>query len=270
MKPSHDNDHNQTPELETEDAEARIHQMSRRSFLWSAVAIGGAYGGVRWLNSRPLDDGALWPLRRVLRANETVSQNILGVQRLAPTFAAARIDPMRTNGAIGLESEIDVAQWRLKVVGGAENAEVTLDKIEALPQQEMITQLRCIEGWAIVQRWKGARLSDFIREYPPQGKSGQAVDFDNLATLPNYIGLKTPDEAYYVGLDMASALHPQTLLCYEMNGQPLSAEHGAPLRLAIAVKYGIKNLKRIGTLTYTDERPPDYWAERGYDYYAGH
>lgn len=84
------------------------------------------------------------------------------------------------------------------------------------------------------------------------------------------MSLETPDGGYYVGLDMESALHPQTLLCYEMNGQPLSLEHGAPLRLVIPVKYGIKNIKRIGTIRYTDTRPADYWAERGYDWYAGH
>jgi DMSO/TMAO reductase YedYZ molybdopterin-dependent catalytic subunit len=69
---------------------------------------------------------------------------------------------------------------------------------------------------------------------------------------------------------MESALHPQTLLCYEMNGQPLSLKHGAPLRLIIPVKYGIKNIKRIGKITYTDKRPADFWAERGYDRYSGH
>jgi DMSO/TMAO reductase YedYZ molybdopterin-dependent catalytic subunit len=55
-----------------------------------------------------------------------------------------------------------------------------------------------------------------------------------------------------------------------MNGQSLTPEHGAPLRLVIPVKYGIKNLKQVGTIRFTDERPPDYWAERGYDWYAGH
>jgi DMSO/TMAO reductase YedYZ molybdopterin-dependent catalytic subunit len=68
---------------------------------------------------------------------------------------------------------------------------------------------------------------------------------------------------------MASALHPQTLLCYEMNGTPLPPGHGYPLRLIIPVKYGIKNLKRIGNLSFSNERPPDYWFERGYDYYSG-
>jgi DMSO/TMAO reductase YedYZ molybdopterin-dependent catalytic subunit len=68
---------------------------------------------------------------------------------------------------------------------------------------------------------------------------------------------------------MASALHPQTLLCYEMGGRPLTPEHGAPLRLVIPVKYGIKNLKQIGTIQFTDVRPADYWAQQGYDWYAG-
>ncbi len=81
---------------------------------------------------------------------------------------------------------------------------------------------------------------------------------------------ETPDREYYVGLDMASALHPQTLLCYEMDGRPLTPDHGAPLRLVIPVKYGIKNLKRIGTIRFADVRPADYWAERGYDWYSGH
>jgi DMSO/TMAO reductase YedYZ molybdopterin-dependent catalytic subunit len=65
------------------------------------------------------------------------------------------------------------------------------------------------------------------------------------------------------------ALHPQTLLAYEMNGQPLSPDHGAPLRLVTPLKYGIKQIKQIGRITYTNARPRDYWHEQGYDYYAG-
>jgi DMSO/TMAO reductase YedYZ molybdopterin-dependent catalytic subunit len=68
---------------------------------------------------------------------------------------------------------------------------------------------------------------------------------------------------------MPSAMHPQTLLCYQMNGKPLEPRHGAPLRLIIPVKYGVKNLKRIGKLYFSNDRPRDYWFERGYDYYCG-
>ena len=68
---------------------------------------------------------------------------------------------------------------------------------------------------------------------------------------------------------MPSAMHPQTLLWYAMGGKPLTLEHGAPLRLATTVKYGVKSIKRIGRITFTDERPRDFWAEQGYDWYTG-
>src|SRR5262249_57861453 len=122
-----------------------------------------------------------------------------------------------------------------------------------------------------VVHWTGARLADFIAKCPPTTRSGDPADVRRRPEdLVGYVSLETPDQGYYVGLDMESALHPQTLLCYEMNGRPLTLAHGAPLRLVIPVKYGIKNIKRIGTIRFTDRRPPDYWAERGYDWYAGH
>ena len=148
---------------------------------------------------------------------------------------------------------------------------LTLAEIKQLPRVEMVTQLKCIEGWSVIVRWAGARLADLIAKYPPLTKSGSDPDVMRRPDdVVGYVSLETPDSEYYVGIDMESALHPQTLLCYEMNGQPLSLKHGAPLRLVIPVKYGIKNIKRIGKITYTDKRPADYWAERGYDWYSGH
>ena len=116
----------------------------------------------------------------------------------------------------------------------------------------MTTELMCVEGWSEIVSWKGTRLSNIAP-----------------ANAPEYVSLKTPDQLYFVGLDLESALHPQTLLAWEMNGQPLTPEHGAPLRLVIPVKYGIKNIKRIGTIEFMAQRPKDYWYDRGYDWYAG-
>ena len=144
-----------------------------------------------------------------------------------------------------------------------------LDAIKKLPRMEMITEFKCIEGWSVIVQWAGARFSDFMKAYPPATRSGGAFSLDYAEDLPPYLSMETPDSEYYVGLDMESALHPQTILCYERNGEPLSQDHGAPLRLVIPVKYGVKSLKRIGTIRYASVRPADYWAERGYDWYIG-
>ena len=133
----------------------------------------------------------------------------------------------------------------------------------------MTTEFKCIEGWSVIVQWAGARFSDFMKAYPPRTRSGSAFNLNHAEDLPPYVSMATPDDGYYVGLDMESMLHPQTLLCYEQNGAPLTQEHGAPLRLAIPVKYGVKNIKRIGTIRYSLGRPTDYWAERGYDWYVG-
>jgi hypothetical protein len=253
-------------------AEARMRAMSRRSFLWAGIAAASTLGGVRWLNTRRTEDGIPWPLRRTLQVNEEIARDLSRPYRLAPTFASTRIDPPRANGDIGL-GDFNLAEWELAVEGLAGDEpmkSVTLAQIKALPRVEMITELKCIEGWAIVQKWAGARLSDFMAKFPPATPSGEPFSLQRPDDAPGFVGMATPDGAYYVGIEREAALHPQTLLCYEMNGKPLTPEHGAPLRLAIPVKYGIKSIKRIGTISFTNQRPADYWHEQGYDYHAGH
>jgi DMSO/TMAO reductase YedYZ molybdopterin-dependent catalytic subunit len=108
-----------------------------------------------------------------------------------------------------------------------------------------------------VVNWGGVRFADFA------AKLGTGAD------RHKYVSLETANGGYYVGLDMPSALQPQTLLCDQINGEPLTYEHGAPLRLVIVVKYGIKNIKWLSRIRFLDERPVDFWAERGYDWYSG-
>jgi DMSO/TMAO reductase YedYZ molybdopterin-dependent catalytic subunit len=210
----------------------------------------------------------------VLEFDERAARRLFRASRLSPEFPRSAARMPRVNGVLGLTADLDPGAWRLRVfgpAGGDTPRRFSLQEIKALPRVEMTTELRCIEGWSEVVHWAGARLSDLAavtglatRSGSPPAPEGRPDD------LLGYAALQTPDRAYYVGLDMASALHPQTLLCYEMDGRPLTPQHGAPLRLVIPIKYGIKNLKQIGTLRFTDERPADYWAERGYDWYAGH
>jgi hypothetical protein len=148
---------------------------------------------------------------------------------------------------------------------------LTLADIQALPRVEMTTELMCVEGWSAIVNWTGARLADFMAQYQPQTRNNTQPDARNRPQdLVRYVSLVTPDGGYYVGFDMPSAMHLQTLLAYEMNGAPLNLAHGAPLRLVTTTKYGIKQIKRIGRIAFTDTRPADFWAERGYDWYSGH
>ena len=246
---------------------AQLRRLSRRGFAWGSVAALGGFAGWRWLVTRSQDDGLPWPFRSVLEFNERLARGIFRASSRSPEFPRSAARMPRVNGSIGLDSDLDRAVWRLQVIGAASERarrSFTLDDIKVLPRVEMTTELRCVEGWSEVVHWAGVRLSDLASATGLATRSGRPDD------LLGYTALETPDREYYVGLDMASALHPQTLLCYEMDGQPLTPEHGAPIRLVIPVKYGFKSIKRIGTIRFTDRRPADYWAEQGYDWYAGH
>jgi hypothetical protein len=231
---------------------SEIARRTRRSLLTGAAAAlaGGALW--EWIRTRRQDNGIPWPLRAGLDVDQQLAEDYFGPARLAPTFPSTAAEPGRTNGDIGIEDDPD-PDWRLQFA----NQSLRLEDIQSLSKHVMTTELKCIEGWSRIIQWGGARFQDFAARFSPK--------------LPKdgYVALETPDGNYYVGLDLASAMHPQTLLCYEMNGEPLEPENGAPLRLVIPVKYGIKNLKRIGKIAFTQSRPKDYWAEQGYDYYAG-
>lgn len=253
-----------------EEAKRQMFARSRRGFLvGGAAALLGVFGW-RWMP----DETKSALLRRTFEFNERVSQIFYRPSRLAKEFPPEAVITSRTNGFEGLEGEIDAAAWRLNVgglAGRTEDLVLALDDIKRLPRTEMTTEFKCIEGWSVIVHWAGVRFSDFAAKYAPANRDGSVADVVNHPQdLPRYVSLRTPDEKYFVGWDMPSILHPQTLLAYEMNGAPLTNEHGAPLRLASPTKYGIKQIKRIGRIEFTDERPRDFWAEFDYDWYAGH
>jgi DMSO/TMAO reductase YedYZ molybdopterin-dependent catalytic subunit len=231
------------------------------SFILFIVLIASVWATIKWINTQPKVAGTLKPLRKTLNFNESLFSAVFDSGDLIkeyPVSAAAK--RVRVNGIEGLRDSVSAETWRLKVIRApGDTLQLSLEDIRHLPKKDLVFDFKCIEGWNQVTHWAGVPLKTFMQHYQLNGQSRM-----------EYIGLQTPDKKYYVGIDMASALHPQTLLCYEMNGKPLPVNQGFPLRLIIPVKYGIKHLKRIGTLYFSNEKPPDFWAERGYDYYAGH
>jgi hypothetical protein len=214
----------------------------------------------KWIHKQPEIAGTPQPIRKGLNVNRSFFSNFLSDNHLAKTYPrTAAIKNARVNGDIGLKSDFDTAAWKLKLVRTpGDTLLISLAEIKLLPKTELIFNFKCIEGWSQVTDWGGVKFSDFAKKYNLNAQSKM-----------KYAGLITPDKEYYVGIDMPSMMHPQTLLCYELNGKPLPLNQGYPLRVIIPVKYGIKSLKRIGTLFFSNTPPPDYWYERGYDYYSG-
>jgi DMSO/TMAO reductase YedYZ molybdopterin-dependent catalytic subunit len=251
-----------TPESDDRAVEAEMARRTRRSFVTGGLAALAGFGVFEFVRNSHREGQAPWPLRQALETNEELSRAYYRPARLAPGFPVSEAESVKVNGDIGIDDDdFDAAKWSLTVDGLAgddDSAVLSLADVRALPRVDMVTEFKCIEGWSKKVRWAGARFADFARKYQPASDSRDS-----------YVALETPDRAYYVGIDLPSMMHPQTLLCYEMNGEPLEPDHGAPLRLVIPIRYGIKNLKRIGRIAYTASRPPDYWAERGYDYYSG-
>ena len=251
----------QAREETTRVSRATYVQQTRRSLLTGAAGVAAVGLGWGWLLRRPEDGNIPWPLRRGFEWNETVWSTLYDPGRLAPEFDVSAAEDIRVNGTIGLDPPLDAAAWRLRVEGpdGQPLDELGLaDVLDGTSPVRQVTEHKCIEGWSNVVAWEGIRFADFAGRY------------ESVLADTGYVQLVTPDEAYYVGLDADTAMHPQTLLATGLNGQPLTSDHGAPLRLVTPLHYGIKALKRIGTIRFTDDRPADYWAERGYDWDSSH
>jgi hypothetical protein len=242
--------------------EKELARRTRRGFLAMGIGAAGVVAGWEWLTSGAHNPEDIPPrLRSILNLNETVIRgSIYDNRHLVKTYPASMADEIKVNGDIGMADDFDADSWKLEVVPLGRNEpglKLDLDDIKRLPRYEETIDFKCVEGWSAVTQFAGARLSDFTAKFAPSSAKASTV------------GMRTPDRLYYIGIDMPSALHPQTLLAWEMNGEELEDEHGAPLRLVIPVKYGIKSIKRIGRVSYAESRPADYWAERGYDWYAG-
>ena len=246
-----------------------LKERTIRSFAGLLALFVLMAGFWHWSRTREDDQGIPWPFRKGLEFTDRVGRSLFRTSHVAasPPSPARGAKP-RVNGDLGLGGSVDANTWRMSVETDAGDEkderpiELSLADFKTLPRTASSADFFCIEGWKDTFAYSGVKFSDFLKRYHLGKKPG-------TDTYYAYVGLETPDGGYYVSIDMESMLHPQTLLADEMNGAPLSLENGAPLRLVIPVKYGIKSLKRIGKIVFSDTRPADYWAEQGYDWFAG-
>lgn len=217
----------------------------------------------------PLKTGSddKWLLNKALQLDDDVATALYSQHHLVPTYTKSQITPLKNNYNGATPDPAYIPGWRLTLDGLASGLTVSLDIGVLFGHHQIhdqITRLVCVEGWSAIAWWSGLRFDDLLHAYPPvpQAKWAHIESSVNLDANGN------PDP-YFVSIDLLTAQHPQTLLATHLNGQPLTVEHGAPLRLLVPVKLGLKNIKAITRITYTKDEPPDYWAKRGYSRYDG-
>ena len=176
-------------------AEAQMRRLSRRSFATGAAAAVAGVAGWKWLGATDVEDGVPWPLRRMLRWNQGVAETLGAPRGLAPTFAPEfAVGPPRTNGLVGLDTDVDTARWPLRIEHeGRANTVIELTSLAAVPRVEQVTEFKCVEGWSAVMHFAGYGFRQFLTAFKLGTRSGAAPDPERRPDdLYRYVYLATP------------------------------------------------------------------------------
>jgi DMSO/TMAO reductase YedYZ molybdopterin-dependent catalytic subunit len=237
--------------------------LSRRDLLRVGIAAGPAalLAACGW-SGGPLES----KLVQFSRVNDWVGEKLLfSGSRLAPEYptsrrTAATMFPgysIAYNRTSAYPVVADPDSWALDVRGHVRKPmRLTLRTLQALPSVTYTVKHHCVEGWTAIATWTGVPVSTVVAMVEPTPQA-------------RYLQFDTFDDNYYNGWDLASAMHPQTILAYAVNDRPLTMKHGAPLRLYSPVKLGYKLTKYLTAMTFTDKRPGGYWEDQGYPWFGG-
>ena len=240
-----------------DDALRQIQQPSRRLFLQRSLTLGGLslLTGCNVNDASSIDTA----LTAVSRFNDKVQGWLFDPNKLAPTYPDSMITrPFPFNAYYGEDEveEVDGDAWRLELSGLiADKKSWTLPQLRALPQETQVTRHICVEGWSAIGKWGGVPFSHFLKR----------VGAD---TTVKYIGFQCADD-YFTSIDMATALHPQTIMALTYDGEELPPKYGYPMKLRMPTKLGYKNPKHIQAIFVTNTYPGGYWENQGYNWFGG-
>lgn len=191
--------------------------------------------------------------------NQKVGELLLKPQTPVPEFPISAIEPAALLiNTYDFTPKIDPVTFRLTIDGEVNQPmQLSMADIQKLPLTSMVIRHVCVEGWAAIVQWGGVRLSDLLKLVQPKSQA-------------RYVYFQSADN-YYESWDIASVLHPQTILAYQKNGQPIPVDNGAPLRLAAPIKLGYKQSKWVTRVTLTSNlnSRKGYWEDQGYEWFAG-
>lgn len=234
-----------------------IKTIERRLFLKQALSLGGLalLSGCEFTERAAVQQ----TLTAMSRWNDAAQAWLFDPNKLAPEYPESAITtPFPFNAYYG-ENEVpavDGRSYKLELAGLIRDRKPWgLPELYALPQTTQITRHICVEGWSAIGKWGGVRFSTFL----------ERIGADTSA---KYIGFKCLDD-YYSSIDMATALHPQTLLTFRFADQILPPKYGFPMKLRIPTKLGFKNPKHIRAMFVTNTYPGGYWEDQGYNWFSG-
>jgi DMSO/TMAO reductase YedYZ molybdopterin-dependent catalytic subunit len=198
-------------------------------------------------------------LMKVSQFNDKAQAFLFDPNRLAPVYPDSMITrPFPFNAFYGEDDvqEVDGDVWRLELNGLVMDKKPwSLAQLRNLPHTDQVTRHICVEGWSAIGKWGGVPFSHFLKR----------IGADLSA---KYIGFKCADD-YYTSIDMATALHPQTLMALTYDGEELPPKYGYPMKLRMPTKLGYKNPKHIQAMFVTNTYPGGYWEDQGYNWFGG-
>lgn len=239
------------------DALRQIAQPSRRLFLQRGLTL----GGLSLLTGCNVSDQSSieTALTAVSRFNDKVQGWLFDPGKLAPTYPDSMMTrPFPFNAYYGEDEvqEVDGDAWRLELSGLiTDKKSWSLPQLRALPQETQVTRHICVEGWSAIGKWGGVPFSHFLK----------LVGADTTA---KYVGFKCADD-YFTSIDMATALHPQTIMALTYDGAELPPKYGYPMKLRMPTKLGYKNPKHIQAIFVTNSYTGGYWENQGYNWFGG-
>ncbi|HXQ51500.1 MAG TPA: molybdopterin-dependent oxidoreductase [Stellaceae bacterium] len=231
--------------------------IERRLFLRQALSL----GALTLLTGCDISDNdeVQAVLKLMSRWNDHAQAFLFRRDALAPTFAERDVvRDFRYNAYFPVADvpKLAASDYRLQLSGLIENKRPwSVDELYALPEESQITRHVCVEGWSMIGKWGGARLGDFLKR----------VGADLTA---KYVGYQSAD-GYYGSIDMATALHPQTIMAFKFADEILPAKFGYPFKIRIPTKLGFKNPKWVTTIYVTNHMPGGFWEDRGYNWFSG-
>jgi DMSO/TMAO reductase YedYZ molybdopterin-dependent catalytic subunit len=261
--------------MKRNDASSRSHGLPRRRFL-QRLALAAATLGLTGCDRLSKNDRVVKTLGLAERLDLRVQRFLAGERGLAPEYPASMIDEtFRPNGSTNPQApryrQLAAAQfrdWRLEITGMVDNPlSLSLAELQALPARTQITRHDCVEGWSAIGQWRGPVLADLLDRAGVQSQARYVV-FHCMDQLGG-------EDYYYESLDLSEARHPQTILAYSLNDEPLPIANGAPLRLRAERQLGYKMAKYLSTITLVANLDDiaggqgGYWEDRGYAWYAG-